>query len=131
MRAIVALNLVDLLILVVIARERGVTAVLFALAGLFISVFYVAPPLRLKHRGLGEPGVAVVWGPLMIGGTYFVTTGEAPAWVMLASLPYALLVTTRAFRQARRQAHGRFRQRAFARSPSSSVASARWRPRVS
>jgi 1,4-dihydroxy-2-naphthoate octaprenyltransferase len=64
------------------------------LAGLFISVFYVAPPLKLKHRGLGEPGVFVVWGPLMIGGTYFVTTGELPGWVWLASLPYAALVTT-------------------------------------
>ena len=59
-----------------------------------MSVFYVAPPLRLKHHGLGEPGVALVWGPLMIGGTYFVTTGEAPAWVFAASLPYAILVTT-------------------------------------
>jgi 1,4-dihydroxy-2-naphthoate octaprenyltransferase len=29
----------------------------------------------------------------MIGGTYFVTTGAAPAWVFLASVPYALLVT--------------------------------------
>ena len=67
--------------------------VVFALAGLFVSVFYVAPPLRLKQRGLGEPGVALVWGPLMIGGTYFVTAGELPAWVLAASLPYAVLVT--------------------------------------
>ena len=70
------------------------TSLLLALAGLFISVFYVAPPLKLKHRGLGEPGVFVVWGPLMIGGTYFVTTGQLPAWVWAASLPYAILVTT-------------------------------------
>ena len=35
----------------------------------------------------------MVWGPLMIAGTYFVTTGEVPAWVFAASLPYALLVT--------------------------------------
>ncbi len=94
LRAIVAFNLVDLLILVWLARDRGAGTIGFALAGLFISVFYVAPPLRLKHRGLGEPGVAVVWGPLMIGGTYFVTTGDAPAWVFVASVPYALLVTT-------------------------------------
>jgi 1,4-dihydroxy-2-naphthoate octaprenyltransferase len=94
LRAIVGFNLVDLLILVWLARDRGAGTIGFALAGLFISVFYVAPPLRLKHRGLGEPGVAVVWGPLMIGGTYFVTTGDAPAWVFVASVPYALLVTT-------------------------------------
>jgi 1,4-dihydroxy-2-naphthoate octaprenyltransferase len=54
----------------------------------------VAPPLKLKHHGLGEPGVFVVWGPLMIGGTYFVTAGTVPAWVWLASVPYALAVTT-------------------------------------
>jgi 1,4-dihydroxy-2-naphthoate octaprenyltransferase len=92
--AIALFNAVDLLILVLLANARGPAVVAFALAGLFISVFYVAPPLRLKHRGLGEPGVFVVWGPLMIAGTYYVTTGTAPAWVFLASVPYALLVTT-------------------------------------
>jgi len=92
--AILVANLVDLWILVELVQARGWPVVVFALAGLFISVFYVAPPLKLKHRGLGEPGVAVVWGPLMIGGTYYVTTGTAPLWVFLASLPYAMLVTT-------------------------------------
>jgi len=92
--AIGLLNILDLGILAYITRIRGLETVVFALSGLFISVFYVAPPLRLKHRGLGEPSVAVVWGPLMIGGTYFVTTGELPPWVLLASVPYALLVTT-------------------------------------
>jgi 1,4-dihydroxy-2-naphthoate octaprenyltransferase len=29
----------------------------------------------------------------MIGGTYLATTGELPLWVLLASGPYALLVT--------------------------------------
>lgn len=92
--AILVANLIDLGILVKLVQVRGWPVLAFALAGLFISVFYVAPPLQLKHRGLGEPGVAVVWGPLMIGGTYFVTTGAAPLWVFVASLPYALLVTT-------------------------------------
>ena len=91
---IALLNVLDLAILIFIAQTRGLSAVAFAFAGLFISVFYVAPPLRLKHRGLGEPCVAVVWGPLMIGGTYFVTTGSLPLWVLLASVPYALLVTS-------------------------------------
>ena len=80
--AIVFLNVVDLVILRYIAEARGLAVVGIALAGVFISVFYVAPPLRFKHRGLGEPCVAVVWGPLMIGGTYFVTTGAIPAWVL-------------------------------------------------
>jgi 1,4-dihydroxy-2-naphthoate octaprenyltransferase len=91
---IVACNAVDLVILVALTAARGWPVVAFALAGLFVSVFYVAPPLKLKHHGLGEPGVFVVWGPLMIGGTYYVTAGTIPAWVWLATVPYAIAVTT-------------------------------------
>jgi 1,4-dihydroxy-2-naphthoate octaprenyltransferase len=91
--AILAANVIDLAILVWLTALRGPAVVAFALAGLFVSVGYVAPPVKLKHRGLGEPGVFVVWGPLMIGGTYYVTTGSCPMWVLAASIPYALLVT--------------------------------------
>ncbi len=92
--AILLMNLIDLAILVFLVSVRGPWVAAFALSGLFISVFYVAPPIKLKHRGLGEPGVFVVWGPLMIAGTYFVATGVLPGWVWIASLPYAILVTT-------------------------------------
>jgi 1,4-dihydroxy-2-naphthoate octaprenyltransferase len=91
---ILACNLIDLGIGLYLMQARGWPVAAFALAGLFISVFYVAPPLKLKHHGLGEPGVFVVWGPLMIGGTYYVTSGTLPDWVWLASVPYALAVTT-------------------------------------
>lgn len=92
--SIAAVNLLDLLILFALFDVRGWGVVAFALAGLFISVFYVAPPLKLKHHGLGEPGVFIVWGPLMIGGVFFVTAGYVPSWVWIASLPYAISVTT-------------------------------------
>jgi 1,4-dihydroxy-2-naphthoate octaprenyltransferase len=92
--AIAVVNLLDLAILLYLTESRGWPVPAFALLGLFISVFYVAPPVKLKHRGLGEPGVFVVWGPLMTGGTYYVTTGSLPPWVLVASVPYAILVTT-------------------------------------
>jgi 1,4-dihydroxy-2-naphthoate polyprenyltransferase len=92
--AIAAFNGIGAAVLAYLFAARGWPVVAFAAAGLFISVFYMAPPLRLKHHGLGELGVFVVWGPLMVGGTYYVTTGEIPAWVWAASLPYAILVTT-------------------------------------
>ena len=92
--AILLMNALDFVILLVLVAARGPWVAFFALSGLFISVFYVAPPIKLKHRGLGEPGVFVVWGPLMIGGTFFVATGTLPGWVWIASLPYAILVTT-------------------------------------
>ncbi len=92
--AILLANAVDVAIMLYLVSVRGPLVAVFALSGLFVSVFYVAPPIRLKHIGLGEPGVFLVWGPLMIGGTFFVATGTVPGWVWLASLPYAILVTT-------------------------------------
>ncbi|HJQ83823.1 MAG TPA: prenyltransferase [Candidatus Binatia bacterium] len=92
--AIAACNALDLLILVVLIAARGWPVAAFALGGLFVSVFYVAPPLKLKHHGLGEPGVFLVWGPLMIGGTYYVAAGTVPGWLWLATVPYAITVTT-------------------------------------
>jgi 1,4-dihydroxy-2-naphthoate polyprenyltransferase len=92
--AILLANGIDLAIMLFLVAVRGPWVAGFAFAGLFVSIFYVAPPIRLKHHGLGEPGVFLVWGPLMIGGTYFVATGTLPGWVWLASLPYAILVTT-------------------------------------
>jgi 1,4-dihydroxy-2-naphthoate octaprenyltransferase len=91
--AILVANAIDLAILLFLVSVRGPWVAAFAFAGLFISVFYVAPPVSLKRRGLGEPGVFLVWGPLMIGGTFFVATGTLPGWVWVASLPYAILVT--------------------------------------
>jgi 1,4-dihydroxy-2-naphthoate octaprenyltransferase len=92
--AILVANAIDLAIMVFLVTQRGPLVAAFALGGLFVSVFYVAPPIRLKHIGLGEPGVFIVWGPLMVVGTFFIATGEIPGWAWVASLPYAILVTT-------------------------------------
>lgn len=92
--AILLTNVIDLAILLFLMSQRGLLVAAFALGGLFVSVFYVAPPIRLKHIGLGEPGVFIVWGPLMTVGTFFVATGQIPGWAWIASLPYAILVTT-------------------------------------
>lgn len=93
--AILLVNLIDAAILITLTSMVGWPVAVFALLSLFISVFYVAPPIKLKHHGLGEPAVFLVWGPLMIGGTYFATAGSMPpASVWQASIPYALVVTT-------------------------------------
>lgn len=92
--AIVLVNAIDVAIALGLTWLRGWPVPAFAFAGLFLSVFYVAPPLRFKHHGLGEPSVFLIWGPLMIAGTYFVTAGALPGWVWAASVPYGILVTT-------------------------------------
>ncbi|MDI3312840.1 MAG: prenyltransferase [Mycobacterium sp.] len=92
--AIVLVNLADLAILIVLTAARGWPVAVFALSGFVLSVAYTAPPLRLKKRGLGEPDVFVVWGPLMVCGTYYAAVGAVGPDVVLASLPYGLLCTT-------------------------------------
>jgi len=87
-------NIVCLAIMVHLMIERGSPVVAFAVGGFALSAAYTAPPLRLKKRGLGEPTVVAVWGPLMVGGTYYAATGTIPGAVALASLPYAILCTT-------------------------------------
>ncbi len=94
MVAILLVNLVDLAILVVLTLARGWPVLAFALAGFVLSVAYTAPPLRLKKHGLGEPDVFVVWGPLMVCGTYYSAVGTVGWDIVLASLPYGLLCTT-------------------------------------
>ena len=95
LHAIAVVNLLDAIIMGTLLVRVGWPVLIFAGLGLFISVFYVAPPLKLKHHGLGEPGVFIVWGPLMIGGTYYVTAGELPSpGIWLATIPYAITVTT-------------------------------------
>ncbi len=91
---ILVVNLIDLAILVVLTWARGWPVVAFALTGFALSVAYTAPPLRLKKRGLGEPDVLVVWGPLMVCGTFYSAVGALTWEVVLASLPYGVLCTT-------------------------------------
>jgi 1,4-dihydroxy-2-naphthoate octaprenyltransferase len=84
----------DFCILLYFIYASGWGALGFALAGFFISLFYVGGKFSLKFLGLGELAVLLVWGPLMVGGTYYVLLGTVPVSVYLASLPYALLTTT-------------------------------------
>jgi 1,4-dihydroxy-2-naphthoate octaprenyltransferase len=59
--------------------------------GTFFVLFYTWP---LKGLAMGEIAVLIVWGPLMIGGGYYVLTGNWDWNVTIASLPYVLGVTT-------------------------------------
>ena len=59
--------------------------------GAFFVIFYTWP---LKYIALGEVAVFLVWGPLMIGGGYYVLSHQWDWNVVFAGIPYALGVTT-------------------------------------
>ncbi|SOD74756.1 1,4-dihydroxy-2-naphthoate octaprenyltransferase [Jatrophihabitans sp. GAS493] len=73
---------------------RGVAALVLALVGGLLLYAYDAAPRALKELGLGEVAAFVVWGPLMIGGGYFVITGHWSGDAFLASIPYGLGVAS-------------------------------------
>jgi 1,4-dihydroxy-2-naphthoate polyprenyltransferase len=53
---------------------------------------YTARPFRFVHRGLGEPVVALGFGPVMAAGTYLAVTSQwswEPVW---ASVPVGVLI---------------------------------------
>lgn len=71
-------------------QRSGLTLDLM-LAGAFFVLFYTWP---LKYYGLGEPAVLLVWGPLMVGGSYYVLAGQWSWDVTWLSLIFALGPTT-------------------------------------
>jgi 1,4-dihydroxy-2-naphthoate octaprenyltransferase len=100
------------LIAVYFTALRGWGAVWLAVAGAVLLWAYDAAPRALKELGLGEVAAFVVWGPLMIGGGYYVITGAWSAMAFIASVPYGLGVASiligkhidqRAFDAAHRQ----------------------------
>lgn len=71
---------------------KGLALLWFVLVGAIASFFYTATPIRYKYFALGELSVFLMWGPLMVGGTYFVQTGSLSPNALLISLPFGLLV---------------------------------------
>jgi len=71
---------------------RGPAVLLFAIPGLFFSIFYTADPINLKYRALGEISVFLVWGPLMVTGAYYVLTGRVDPTPLLVSIPHGIWV---------------------------------------
>jgi 1,4-dihydroxy-2-naphthoate polyprenyltransferase len=75
-----------------LTATRGIELLWIGLAGVFLSISYTAPPLRLVHRGLGEAAVALGFGPIMVLGTYFVIAQQLSWEAFYASLPVGILI---------------------------------------
>src|SRR5512138_1612760 len=60
----------------------------------FGAVVLLAYTYPFKYWGLGELAIFLIWGPIMIGGVYFVVTGHWNWNVVLAGIPYGLGVAS-------------------------------------
>jgi 1,4-dihydroxy-2-naphthoate polyprenyltransferase len=91
---LVILSAIAAAIAVYFVTLRGWNALGLVVAGALLLYAYDAAPKALKELGLGEAAAFVVWGPLMIGGGYYVITGQWSAAAFLASVPYGLGVAS-------------------------------------
>lgn len=91
-KVIFSLYGVGLLISLYLTWLRGVPVLIFSAIGVVLGVLYTADPVKLKHRSVGEVSVFLAYGPLMVGGAYYVLTGVVSPDAMVASVPIALLV---------------------------------------
>src|SRR5437588_2587127 len=91
---IAALGLCGLAVSAYFAVERGPLALLFAALGALFLYLYDAAPIPLKSIGLGELAALLVWGPLMVGGGYFVVAGRLSSAAFWVSIPYGLGVAS-------------------------------------
>jgi 1,4-dihydroxy-2-naphthoate octaprenyltransferase len=73
-------------------RLKGVGLLWFILVGAIASFFYTAGPIKYKYLALGELAVFLMWGPVIVGGTYFVQRGSLSLDAVLISVPFGLLV---------------------------------------
>ncbi len=62
------------------------------IAGGLLGFLYIAPKVNLARRGVGEIGVCLGFGPLVVLGTYIVLTGDVNVPVFLAGVPIGLLI---------------------------------------
>ena len=73
--------------------RTGWPLLLVCLLGLAAAYAYSAGPFPLGDYALGEPVVFVMMGPVMVGGTYYVLTGQFGWDILWVGLPVAGLVT--------------------------------------
>jgi len=76
----------------IISWQRGPVILFFAATVALLGYFYSGSPLRLSYRGLGEAVIAVVFGPLLMGGVYYAIAGEYNSGVIFIGFSVGLLV---------------------------------------
>lgn len=77
-----------------VAMRSDLRLLLLGAVAAAISVLYVAPPVRLSYRGLGELAVFVVYGPGILFGTMLLFGAPIDAPSVLVAMTLGILITT-------------------------------------
>ena len=75
-----------------LAFVRGWAVLALGLVGALGAWTYTGPPFNYKSKALGEVGVFLLWGPLMVLGSYFVQRQAFSVPALMVSVPFGALV---------------------------------------
>jgi 1,4-dihydroxy-2-naphthoate octaprenyltransferase len=71
--------LIGIVIAIYLTIAVGWPVLIFAVIGVFSSVFYTMPPIRYGYRGFGELSLLINFGPVVCLGAFYVQT-RSIAW---------------------------------------------------
>lgn len=71
----------------------GLPILIIGVASIIAGVLYTATPYAIGYIGLGELFVLVFFGPVAVGGTYYLQTGRVTLPVLLSGIAPGLLAT--------------------------------------
>lgn len=71
----------------------GWPIVIIGLLSIIFGVLYTAGPYPLGYNGLGDIFVLIFFGPVAVGGTYYVIAQQIDLVVILAGIPAGMLAT--------------------------------------
>ncbi|MEL9914738.1 MAG: prenyltransferase [Thermoplasmatales archaeon] len=77
----------------VVYITRNLILLYFGLFGVFISLLYVIPPIKLGARGIGELSTFFSFGPLAVIGTIIAIGGNVTSEAIFVSVSLGLLVS--------------------------------------
>src|SRR6056297_1297779 len=75
-----------------LAATRGWPILAIGGVGIAAGITYTAPPFSYKYIALGEFSVFLMWGPLMVEGTYYVQRQAFSMDALYISIPFGVIV---------------------------------------
>lgn len=91
-RACCGFSLLALLFGTVLLWQRGIGIAGFMVLTALLGLSYSGRPLQLSYRGLGELLIGIMFGPMVMTGTFYASCGEITPGIVLVSVPVGLLV---------------------------------------
>ena len=73
--------------------KGGIAIILIGLASIICGILYTAGPWAIGYMGLGDLFVLLFFGPVAVGGTYYLQTDQINFTVILAGLAPGLIST--------------------------------------